>query len=68
MKIVEIETDYIRLDQALKFTGIAESGAKAKELIKEGLVMVNGERETRRGKKLRSDDLVAIGDIEFKIK
>ena len=53
--------DFIRLGQVLKATGMAESGAEAKEIIQDGLVSVNGETETRRGRKLhkkslRSDD------------
>lgn len=44
--------EYIKLGQALKATGMADSGIDAKELIQQGLVLVDGEVETRRGRKL----------------
>lgn len=44
--------EFIKLGQALKATGIADSGIDAKELIIQGLVLVDGEVETRRGRKL----------------
>jgi len=48
----------IRLDQFLKLHGLAQSGGEAKHLIQDGAVKVNGETETRRGRKLRSGDVV----------
>ena len=50
--IIEITTEFIKLDQFLKYTGEAENGAMAKDMILEGLVKVNGEIELRRGRKL----------------
>ncbi len=44
--------EFIKLGQALKATGLADSGIDAKELIQQGLVLVDGEIETRRGRKL----------------
>ena len=63
--VIEITTEYIKLDSALKFAGIAEHGAHAKELILEGLVTVNGETELRRGRKLYKGDKFKIDDEEF---
>lgn len=57
---IEIESDYIKLDQLLKLADIASTGGHAKFLIGEGLVKVNGEIETRRGKKLRKGDFIEI--------
>ena len=50
--------EFIKLGQALKATGIADSGIDAKELIIQGLVLVDGEVETRRGRKLYGGDHV----------
>jgi len=50
----------IRLDQFLKLVGWVQSGGEAKHLIQDGQVEVNGERETRRSKKLRVGDRVAF--------
>lgn len=57
---VKIETEYIKLDQLLKFSGIAENGADAKDMILSEIVTVNGEICTMRGKKLRPNDEVII--------
>ena len=54
--------DHITLDALLKATGLAHSGGGAKVLIADGQVQVNGEVETRRGRKLRAGDGVALGD------
>lgn len=61
---VKISTEYIKLDQLLKFAGISLSGADAKELILSGAVSVNEEPCTMRGKKLRPGDsaTLALGD------
>jgi ribosome-associated protein len=58
---VAIVGEMIRLGQLLKLAGLADSGAEARALIQEGLVQVNGELETRRGRQLQRDDLVAAG-------
>ena len=57
----------IKLGQALKATGMVESGVEAKEVIQEGLVMVNGETETRRGRKLYGGDVVLFDGEEIRI-
>jgi ribosome-associated protein len=54
--------DHITLDALLKATGLAHSGGGAKVLIGDGQVQVNGEVETRRGRKLRAGDTVVLGD------
>jgi ribosome-associated protein len=55
----EDKRDFIRLDQFLKLRGVAGSGGQAKVLIQDGQVTVNGDAETRRGRKLRTGDVVA---------
>lgn len=66
---ITITTDYIKLDQLLKFSGMAENGTMAKEMILEGIVLFNGEVCTMRGKKVRPGDEVTIEfeDEEYKI-
>ena len=53
--------DYITLDALLKASGLVTSGGAAKLLIADGGVRVNGEAETRRGRKLRAGDEVVVG-------
>ena len=57
---IEITTEYIKLDQLLKFSQIAENGAMAKEMIWDEIVSVNGEICTMRGKKIRQGDVVLV--------
>ena len=57
---VNIKTEYIKLDQLLKFSGVAESGADAKDMILSDMVSVNGEMCAMRGKKVRADDIVTV--------
>ncbi len=59
--------EHITLDALLKATGLAESGGAAKTLIAAGGVQVNGEPETRRGRKLRSGDAVSLGGASVRI-
>ncbi len=58
----EVRGDHITLDALLKATGLASSGGAAKVLIADGLVQVNSEVDTRRGRKLRAGDVVALAD------
>ena len=60
MEIIKLRDDFIKLGQALKAAGLVESGVEAKEFIFQGLVVVNGEVETRRGRKLYDGD-----EVEF---
>ena len=55
-----IKTEYIKLDQLLKFSGLAESGAEAKDMILDEIVSVNGEPCTMRGKKIRAGDYITV--------
>ncbi|MBQ4515671.1 MAG: RNA-binding S4 domain-containing protein [Clostridia bacterium] len=57
---IKITTEYIKLDQLLKFSGLSFSGADAKELILSGVVSVNGEICTMRGRKIRPGDEVLL--------
>ena len=62
---LSIRTEFIKLDQALKFSGVAETGGHAKELIEKGAIRVNGEVCLSRGKKLYPGDSFEYKDIRF---
>ena len=63
---IKIHTEFIRLQDLLKFAGAVETGGDAKLIIQEGRVTVNGESCTMRGKKLRPGDRAAIdGELEL---
>ena len=57
----------IKLDQFLKLAHIVHSGGEAKQLIRTGLVEVNGQVETRRGRKLVHGDVVLVDDEELHV-
>lgn len=68
-KEVVITTEFITLGQLLKVTDVIQSGGMAKAFLQENTVLVNGEVESRRGRKLKDGDVVEIPDIaSFKIK
>lgn len=60
--------EYIQLTQLLKVVGIAENGAMAGQMVVDGLVKLNGEKESRKRAKLRSGDVVSIMGKEIRIK
>ncbi len=61
METIEISTPYIKLDALLKFAALVGTGGEAKSAVQEGLVAVNGEICTQRGKKLYPGDEVSLG-------
>jgi len=67
MEVIALWEDYIKLGQALKAAGLVESGVEAKIVIQEGEVMVNGETEFQRGKKLYDGDVVSFRGEEIRI-
>lgn len=67
MEKIRIKDDFIKLGQALKLAGLVESGVDAKFVIQEGLVKVNGQSCTQRGKKLVSGDVVEFDGNSFEI-
>ena len=59
--------DVISLNDALKLTGIAETGGQAKLMIQAGEVRVNGEIEVRRKRKLKAGDVIEVDGEEFEL-
>lgn len=64
MREVEIRTEFIKLDQLLKFAGIVQTGGEGKIMISEGIVSVNDSVVKERGKKIRKGDVVEIENID----
>lgn len=61
------QDEFIKLGQAVKAAGLVESGVEAKEVIQEGRVSVNGEVDTRRGRKLYAGDVAEYNGEQIKI-
>ncbi len=68
MESIKISTKFIKLDQFLKWCGVADNGVMAKHMVLDGIVKVNGELEERRGRKLYSGDEVEVLGKKFKVK
>ena len=64
---IKLREEFIKLGQAIKEAGLVEDGVEAKYVIQEGLVKVNQEVETRRGRKLVEGDVVSFEDNEIRI-
>ena len=67
MQTLKLRDEFIKLGQALKAAGLVESGVDAKFVIQDGLVKVNGNVETQRGKKLGSGDVVECDGAHSRI-
>lgn len=67
MEKISIVTEYIKLDSLLKLAALVGTGGEAKYVISEGMVTVNGEVCTQRGKKLRPGDRVSFAGNELEI-
>lgn len=64
---IKIDSEYIRLQDLLKLTGVCATGGMAKVVIQNGEVMVNGEVCTMRGKKLRGGDTAEYDGIRIEV-
>lgn len=67
METVKIHTEYIKLDDLLKFSGLVVTGGQAKAVILEGMVKVDGEVCLMRGKKLRGGEIVEFEGQKVKV-
>ena len=67
MEIITISEEYIRLDNLMKYSGLCNSGGRAKYLIQNGEVKLNGEVCTMRGKKIRPGDIVEYQNKTVKV-
>lgn len=64
---LKIDTDFIRLDSALKLSGLVDTGGMAKNIIQNEGVLVNDKEEFRRGRKLHKGDKIVLYDQEILI-
>ena len=67
METITIETEFIKLDALLKFASLTATGGEAKQVIADGMVAVNGETCTMRGKKIRPGDTVTFAGHTLKV-
>lgn len=67
MKNIKINTEFIKLDSFLKWAGAVSLGSEAKIVIQDGMVKVNGEIETRRGKKIVKGDIIEFDGESYTI-
>ena len=67
METITINTEYIKLDALLKYAALVGTGGEAKMAVAEGLVEVNGEVCTQRGRKIRPGDTVRFDRFELRV-
>lgn len=67
MEVIKLRDEFIKLGQALKAANLVEDGVEAKYVIQDGEVLVNGEVDTRRGRKLYAGDVISFHGEEIKI-
>ena len=67
MEKIEIYTEYIKLDNLVKFSGICATGGEAKLLVQNGEITVNGEICLMRGKKIRDRDVIGYRDRKIEV-
>ena len=67
-QVIFINTEFIKLQDLLKFAGLVETGGQAKILIQDGYVTVNGEICTMRGKKIRNGEIVTLDDDTLEVR
>lgn len=67
MQVIKIKDEYIKLGQLIKLAGFVDSGVEAKYAIQNSLVHVNGQIDTRRGKKIIPGDIVSFKNEEIRV-
>lgn len=67
MEVIKLRDEFIKLGQVLKAANLVEDGVEAKYVIQDGEVLVNGEVDTRRGRKLYDGDVISFHGEEIKI-
>ena len=67
IKNIQIDSEFITLGQFLKVADIISSGGEAKSFLAENMILINGEEDRRRGRKLYKDDIVEIDRKQYKI-
>ena len=67
MEVITLRDEFIKVGQALKAANLVEDGVEAKYVIQDGEVLVNGETDTRRGRKLYDGDVISFHGEEIKI-
>jgi len=67
MNIIKITTEYITLGQCLKLLNVVSSGGESKHYLAANVVLVNGERETRRGRKLIVGNVIEVNQTSYEV-
>lgn len=67
MDTIKLREEFIKLGQLMKAEGWVEDGVEAKNVIQSGLVKVNGETDTRRGRKLYDGDIVSYEGRQIQV-
>ena len=67
-QVIELTSEYIELNHLLKLAGLVDSGGAGKHMVESGVVSVDGKRELRKTAKIRSGQVVKVGDVRISVK
>jgi ribosome-associated protein len=67
-QVIELTSEYIELNHLLKLAGLVDSGGAGKHMVESGVVSVDGKRELRKTAKIRSGQVVTVGDVRISVK
>jgi ribosome-associated protein len=67
-EVIELTSEFIELNQLLKVAGVVDSGGAGKNLVASGVVSVDGKQELRKTAKIRSGQVVTVGDVRITVK
>lgn len=65
--VIELTSEYIELNQLLKIAGLVDSGGAGKHMVESGVVSVDGKQELRKTAKIRSGQVVTVGDVRIRV-
>lgn len=65
--VIELTSEYIELNQLLKVAGLVDSGGAGKHMVESGVVSVDGKQELRKTAKIRSGQVVTVGDVRIRV-
>ena len=65
--VFDLDRDFVELNQLLKLAGVCDSGGAGKNLVASGVVSVDGKQELRKTAKIRSGQVVTLGDVQIRV-
>jgi len=65
--VFDLTSEFVEVNQLLKLVGLVDSGGAGKNMVASGVVSVDGKQELRKTAKIRSGQLVSVGDVQIRV-